>query len=148
RGTTSALTTSPQLASALSYTPASSTCGWLSSAASTSAGLTFSPPLTIVSALRPPTDSLPCPSSAPTSPVCSQPSAATAPAAIVGPRARISPSGAILTFVQNSGGPAVSSPSSCAPCAASATGVVVTCELASLRPYVSDTGTPAACARR
>ena len=56
RTTTTALTTSPQRSSGTPNTPASRTSGWLSSTLSTSAGATFSPPLTIVSALRPRTN--------------------------------------------------------------------------------------------
>ncbi len=76
--TTTALTASPHCSSATPNTPASSTGGWLSSTDSTSAGATFSPPLMIVSARRPSTDSQPAPSSSPRSPVCSHPSVASA----------------------------------------------------------------------
>ena len=51
--------------------PASSTSGWASRTASTSAGATFSPPVTIVSALRPTMCRRPSSSKAPRSPVCS-----------------------------------------------------------------------------
>ena len=54
-------------------TPASATAGCASSAASTSVGITFSPPETIVSTLRPRTISRPRSSSRPRSPVCRTP---------------------------------------------------------------------------
>ena len=53
RRTTWAVTASPHSASGRPNTPASATAGWASRAASTSLGMTFSPPLTIVSTLRP-----------------------------------------------------------------------------------------------
>ena len=84
------------------WTAASATAGWASSTASTSAGATFSPPVMIVSALRPMTRSAPSASSAPRSPV-----RRTGPdrGATVGPETRISPSAARRTRVQNSGAP-------------------------------------------
>ena len=53
RSTTLAVTASPHSGSGRPNTPASATAGCASSAASTSAGATFSPPVTIVSDLRP-----------------------------------------------------------------------------------------------
>ena len=81
----------------------------------------------IVSFLRPTMCSEPSALHAPRSPV-----RRTAPAAgaTVGPLTSISPSPASVTRVQNSGAPSV-----------------VTCEHASVSPYVAATGTPAAAAR-
>ena len=76
RGTTSAVTASPHSASARAKTAASATAGWAASTASTSAGATFSPPVTIMSPLRPVTTSRPSGSSRPRSPVRRLPSAA------------------------------------------------------------------------
>ena len=76
RRTTLAVTASPHSGSGRPKTPASATAGWASSAASTSAGATFSPPVTIVSALRPMTCRRPVSSRRPRSPVRRTPAAA------------------------------------------------------------------------
>ena len=78
-----------------------------SSTASTSCGLTFSPPETIVSALRPSTVRRPSASSAPRSPVASQPSGVRAALGeVVGPLTSTSPSDVIRRRLKNRGGPA------------------------------------------
>ena len=59
RRTTWAATASPHSGSGRPNTPASATAGCASRAASTSAGITFSPPVTIVSTLRPGTSRRP-----------------------------------------------------------------------------------------
>src|SRR5204862_197314 len=113
RSTTVATTASPHSSSGRAWTAASATAGCSTSTASTSAGATFSPPLMIVSLLRPVTTSEPSPSNTPRSPVCSSPP----PEATVGPDTMISASSAMRTRVQNSGAPPV-----------------VTCEHASVSP--------------
>ena len=97
-----AVTASPHSASGRPNTPASATAGCWSSAASTSAGMTFSPPVTIVSTLRPETIRRPWASRRPRSPVRRMP-----PPATVGPATTISSSGAIETSRPGSGRPEV-----------------------------------------
>ena len=80
----------PTAGRARPWTAASATAGWASSTASTSAGATFSPPVTIVSALRPVTRSARPVVDSPRSPVARP----ARPRATVGPPTRISPSSA------------------------------------------------------
>ena len=89
RSTTLAVTASPHSGSGRPNTAASATAGWASRAASTSAGATFSPPVTIVSDWRPTISSRPSAAKRPRSPVRRTP-----PPATVGPSTRISPSSA------------------------------------------------------
>src|SRR4051794_16112705 len=132
RATTNALTASPHSASGRPKTPASTTAGCSSSTASTSVGATFSPPVTIMSDLRPTTISR-APSMRPRSPVRRTP-----PPATVGPETRISPSGAIETRNPGSGAPELStSPGS----------ATVTAEHACVSTYAGATGHPASRAR-
>ena len=91
RATTSAVIASPQSGCGRANTAASTTSGCSASAASTSAGETFSPPVMITSPLRPVTISRPCSSSRPRSPVRRLPSVLTVAAgdddlAVVGDR--------------------------------------------------------------
>ena len=115
--------------------------GCASSTASTSAGATFSPPVTIVSALRPVTRQAAVARRGRRGRRCAAAVvAARRPGATVGPPTRISPAGASSTRV---------------PEQRDARGLglarreVATCEQASVRPYVCATGTPASapCAR-
>ena len=82
-------------------TAASATAGWSASTASTSAGATFSPPVTIVSALRPVTTRRPSGADAPRSPVCSDRPARRARRSGRRRGSRRSPR--VATRVQNSG---------------------------------------------
>ena len=102
RGTTSAVTASPHSGSARAKTAASATAGCAARIASTSAGATFSPPVRIMSPLRPVTTRRPSGSRRPRSPVRRLPRLLT-----VGPETRISPSSATAMPTPVSGRPAV-----------------------------------------